>query len=204
MENLETLTYRIYTTKSENDKAINSLKGLLSGINLDGEVNDREILELNQWVEKHETLVSKNPFKEFMQIIRESINNGIPNNEVIEDLYWLCQKYEQGNYYYNAVTADLQTLQGLCHGILSDGIINDEEIFMLNKWLEANDHLTTYYPYDELRSLLLSITSDHKVDEEERLVLQAYFNQFVKLNNQEMASKGKRRNSKYSYIWTLH
>jgi len=191
MQNLDPLTYRLYTTKSENDKAINSLKGLLLGINLDGEVNDYEIIELNTWVENHKTLISKNPFREFMVIIQESIQNGIPNNEVIEDLYWLCQKYEEGNYYYNAVTADLQTLQGLCHGILADGKINDKEIFDLNKWLSDNEHLTTYYPYDELRSLLLSITSDHKVDEEERLVLQAYFNQFIKLNNAEMDKKVK-------------
>jgi hypothetical protein len=189
MDSAEELSYRVFTAKSENDKAINSLKGLLLGISLDKEVHDSEIIELNKWVEKHKALIQKNPFREFMQIIQLSINNGIPNNEVIEDLYWLCQKYEEGNYYYNAVTADLQTLQGICHGILADGKINDKEIYDLNKWLGQNEHLTTYYPYDELRSLLLSITSDYKVDEEERLVLQAYFNQFVKLHDSEMDKK---------------
>lgn len=64
-----------------------------------------------------------------MNIIEQTISNKIPPKETIEDLYWLCQKYENDNYYYNAVTTDLQTLQGLCHGILSDGTINEKEIF---------------------------------------------------------------------------
>ncbi|MNR04315.1 DNA ligase [compost metagenome] len=126
-----------------------------------------------------------------MTIIEQTISNKIPPTETIEDLFWLCQKYESDNYYYNAVTTDLQTLQGLCHGILSDGAITDKEIFDLNKWLTENEHLNTYYPYDEIRSLVLSIVSDGRIDEEERVVLKAYFNQFVQLQNSELQQQIK-------------
>ena len=78
-----------------------------------------------------------------MTIIEETIKNNIPRTETIEDLFWLCQKYENDNYYYNGVTTDLQTLQGICHGILADGIIDDKEIFALQEWLEQNTHLNT-------------------------------------------------------------
>jgi len=192
MDTTNELDIRIYTTKSEADKAINSLKGILLGINLDGEVNEAEVNELIAWASKHHELVHRNPFKEFMSIINESINGNIPSKEVIEDLYWLCQKYETDNYYYNAVTADLQTLQGLCHGILSDGIINEKEVFDLHKWLGQNEHLTSYYPYDELRSLVLSIVSDGKVEEEEALVLKAFFRHFVKIENKEIDNQIKK------------
>lgn len=195
METIETLEFRIYTTRSEADKAINSLKGILEGINLDNSVNALEINELNEWAKKHKGLVNRNPFREFMAIIEECANQDVADKEVIEDLFWLCQKYENDNYYYNAVTADLQTLQGLCHGILADGIINDKEIYELNAWLEKNKHLTTYYPYDELCSLLLSITSDGTIDDGERLVLKAYFNQFVKLAHTAMDLKVKEQTS---------
>ena len=191
MESIETLEYRIYTTRSEADKAINSLKGILEGINFDNEVNESEIKELYKWSIKHKALVNRNPFREFMLIIKEALEQHTADTEMIQDLYWLCQKYEQDNYYYNAVTADLQTLQGVCHGILSDGIISDKEIHDLEIWLSKNKHLTSYYPYDELSSLLLAITSDGKIDEEERLVLKAYFNQFVKLADNEMDKKVK-------------
>jgi NAD-dependent DNA ligase len=182
-------TLKVYTAKAQADKAISTLKGILLGINLDGIVNEKEIHELHEWVISQNELVKRNPFNEFMTIIENTISNKIPIKETIEDLYWLCQKYEGENYYYNAVTTDLQTLQGLCHGILSDGIINDKEIYDLQKWLEENGHLNTYYPYDEIRSLVLSIVSDHKIDEEEKLVLKAYFNQFVKLEDTAIAKQ---------------
>ncbi|WP_159799954.1 BRCT domain-containing protein [Flavobacterium sp. MK4S-17] len=194
MESINTLEYRIFTTRSEADKAINSLKGILEGINLDGVVNKAEINELNKWALTHQALIKRNPFKEFMYIIQSSLIdvdelNQDTIHETIEDLYWLCQKYEQDSYYYNAVTADLQTLQGLCHGIMADGIINETEIYNLNTWLNRNEHLTSYYPYDELRSLILSIISDKKIEEEEILVLKAFFKHFIRLHDQEISNK---------------
>lgn len=191
MNKLEEQTLKVYTAKAQADKAISSLKGILLGINLDGEVNEMEIKELHKWVVAHNDLINRNPFNEFMNIIEQSVSNRIPPKETIEDLYWLCQKYENDNYYYNAVTSDLQILQGLCHGILSDGTINEKEIFDLHSWLKENEHLNTYYPYDEIRSLILSIVSDRKVDDEEKLVLKAYFNQFVKLYDVDIAKQVK-------------
>jgi len=185
MKNIDVQSLKIYTAKAQADKAISTLKGILLGINLDGIVNEKEINELHEWVLSHNELIHRNPFNEFMTIIEQTISNRIPPKETIEDLYWLCQKYENANYYYDAVTSDLQTLQGICHGILSDGIINEKEIFELNNWLEENEHLSTYYPYDEIRSLLLTIVSDQKVDDDEKNVLKAYFNQFIMLNDKD-------------------
>lgn len=184
-------TLQIITSKSQADKAINSLKGILLGINLDKVVNTDEIQELKNWVKKHHELVLRNPFREFMLIIDSISDEDLGLTETIEDLFWLCQKYEADNYYYNAVTTDLQTLQGLCHGILADGEITDKEIFDLDKWLDDNEHLNTFYPYDEIRSLVLSIVCDGKVTEDERLVLKAYFSQFVNLANTDIQQKIK-------------
>lgn len=189
MKNIDALTLNIYTSKSRADKAISSLKGLLLGINLDGDVNEAEINELKLWANDHKELINRNPFKEFMDVIDNTITNKIPPKETIEDLYWLCQKYENDNYYYDAVTSDLQILQGICHGILADGDINDKEIYDLQKWLNENEHLNTYYPYDEIRSLVLSVLSDKKVDEQEKVVLMAYFSQFAKIQDNEIRQK---------------
>lgn len=188
---MDAKTLQIITSKSQADKAINSLKGILLGINLDNRVNVNEVNELKNWAKKHNDLVNRNPFKEFMTIIENISIEDLTLTETIEDLFWLCQKYEGNNYYYNAVTADLQTLQGICHGILSDGEINETEIYDLHKWLQENEHLNSYYPYDEIRSLVLSIVSDNKVTEEEALVLKAYFNQFVTINDKAISDKIK-------------
>jgi len=189
MSDLSQQELLIVTSKSRADKAINTFKGILLGINANKEVNQIEITELKKWAENHRDLINRNPFREFMVIIDEALSDNIPLSETIDDLFWLCQKYEGESYYYNAVTADLQTLQGICHGILADGIIEEKEVRNLNKWLEHNIHLSTYYPYDEIRSLILSILSDRKIEAEEILVLKAYLKQFVNIENKKIADQ---------------
>ena len=189
MKNKSQKELDVVTSKARADKAINTLKGILIGINSDDEVNENEINELEKWATTHKDLIDRNPFKEFMTIIQETVTNNIPATETIEDLYWLCQKYENDNFYYNTVTSDLQILQGICHGILADGIIKEKEVYELEAWLEENTHLSTYYPYDEIRSLLLSILSDGIIEEEELLILKAYLNQFVNIENKKIEGK---------------
>lgn len=175
------------TSKSRADKAIFTLKGILLGINLDGEVTPEEVNELSKWAIEHNFLINKNPFNEFMSLIIEATNNNIPTKEAIQDLYWLSQKYEADTYYFNGLTSDLQLLQGICHGILADGILNDTEIRNLNTWLKSNRHLKSYYPYDEIRLLLSRIMEDKKIDDEERLLLKALLSQFVNITDKEIA-----------------
>lgn len=191
MAEYEGLAFRAFTSKAETDKAINTLRGILSGIRFDKEVTDSEIAELKGWCHLHESLIDRNPFKEFMKVIKESDHDVKNRMDLIEDLFWLCQKYEVDSYYYEATTADLQTLQGLCHGILADGEVKDEEIRELDKWLEDHEYLATYYPYDEIKSLVISILSDGKINELERRRLMAYFNEFVNLNDKELSQKIK-------------
>lgn len=185
----EDQSYRQFTAKSEADKAINSLKGILEGIGIDQQVNIKELKELDLWCERHQELIRKEPFKDFMHTIRMAIRGDEDPLEAVQDMYWLCQKYEDDNIYYDALTADLQTLQGLCHGILADGEINTQEIKGLEKWLDNNQHLSNYYPYDELRTVLLKILKDGVVDEDEQILLKAYFKEFVKLNDNQLTKK---------------
>ena len=189
METNQDLGYRVFTGKAEADKAINTLRGILEGIMIDRNINENEIKELDNWCEDHYDLINRNPFQDFVVTIREALRGEVDINEAVEDLYWLSQKYQEDNIYYNAVTADLQTLQGICHGILADGIINDTEVKGLQKWMNNNEHLASFYPYDELYTVLQQILKDGIVDEEEEVLLKAYFNQFVKLTDSQLTEK---------------
>lgn len=189
MTNFENTELQVFTTKSRADKAINSLKGILLGIISDDIIDSKEITELKLWAKEHYDLVNRNPFREFMLLIENTATNEIPTKETVEDLYWLCQKYEHNSIYYNGITSDLQLLQGIFHGILADGEVNDNEIYQLHQWLSENEHLNSYYPYDEIRSLVLSIVADKKIDEDERLVLTAFIKQFVELKDSETTEK---------------
>lgn len=181
------LSFRKFTSRSEADKAINSLKGILLGISMDGEVNIAELTELNRWCIRHAELIDRNPFKEFMMLIQDALQEESNRVEVVQDLFWLCQKYETNSTYYNAATADLQVLQGICHGILADGVVDDDEVIALDKWLKENAYLASYYPYDEIRSLVASVLEDGIIDNVERKQLLAYFNEFVNLNDKQLA-----------------
>lgn len=185
----ENLSFRQFTTRSEADKAINSLKGILLGINMDGHIRPSEVRELQGWCTKHYDLINRNPFKELMQVINAALEEDLNEVDWIEDLLWLCQQYQQDSIYYDLATADLQTLQGICHGILSDGYVHDQEVKALDAWLEQHEHLNSYYPYDEIYSLITSVLADGKIDEQERVRLLAYFNEFVKLTDQELTQK---------------
>ncbi len=189
LQNMNEQTLNIINAKSKADKAINSLKGILQGINIDDKITEKEVSELQKWAFAHNELINRNPFNEFMKIIEQTVSGDIPTSEVIEDLYWLCQKYEGDNYFYNGLTADLQTLQGICHGLLADGLLEDGEIIKFHQWLSNNEHLQSHWPYDELRSLVLSIVADKKIEEEEKLVLMAFINQFVDIKDNGVKQK---------------
>lgn len=191
MNELTEKELQVFTSKSQADKALNSLKGILIGIKLDNQINEKEISELKQWCKNHKELAIRNPFKDFMRNIDYTISSNIPLDETIEDLLWLCEKYEKDNLYYDQITADLQILQGICHGILSDGHITEDEVINLHQWLENNYHLNSYYPYDEIRSLLVSILSDGVIEESEIITLKAFLNQFVQIQDKEIAKNIK-------------
>lgn len=167
------------------DKAISSLKGILQGINLDGELHEKEINELKAWSVEYHLLTTRNPFKEFMVVINNALYED-PTTETIEDLYWLCQKYESHNYYYDPVTSDLQTLMGVMHGIMSDGKVVDSEILKLDKWLKENRHLRNHYPYDEIKALVLDILADKKITEDERNEFTKFISQFINPHSREL------------------
>ncbi len=176
----------LLTSRARTDKAMNTLKGIILGIISDGVITQEEIDELKAWVELHESDFLRNPFNELLQIIKNLTTKKVIDTDELEDVYWLCQKYESDNYYYSGLTTDLQELQGYCHGLLSDGLINDAELKSLNNWIDNHEHLNGFFPYDELRSVLLSITKDGLYTKEEKVVLESFFTTFIQLQNAEI------------------
>ena len=167
------------TYKSEFDKAIHTLEGLLKGIALDTKINTKELEELNHWCNLHRKFIDTNPFNELIPLIEQSLEDNYLSGEEKEDILWVCNNFKSGNQYYDVVTSDIQRLQGLLHGILSDNVINEIEVLGLKEWLNENEHLASTYPYDEVYSLVVTAMSDGKLDENEKLLLQAFFTEFI-------------------------
>ncbi|WP_141879132.1 BRCT domain-containing protein [Gramella sp. Hel_I_59] len=160
----------------------------MEGILMDQKVTKGEINELNKWCVHNQGLGHMNPFKDFLHTIQHRILTESDKLDTLEDIYWLSQQYQENNIYYNAVTSDMQTLQGICHGIISDGVIEDLEVIELYGWIEKNKHLSEIYPYAELYKLLSDILDDGVIDDEEIKSIKSFFQEFVELNDKKLMS----------------
>ena len=183
MENIDSLHYHKFCSKSNLHKSLNTLSGIISGVVSDGVVNSKELEEIRMWMEEQKRYVSIHPYSELIPILEESLKDGVIDQDELKDIEWFLEKATSENVFYDFITSDLQVLQGILHGILADGIVEENEIRTLSNWMEEADHLKGCYPYDEIYSLLLEVLEDGKVDKEEQELLKAFFAEFVGLSS---------------------
>lgn len=168
-----------YFDRGEFDKAVHTLEGILKGISIDGEINMKELNELDAWCYMNYRFVDRQPYKELIPYIEEAIKDNYLDAEEQENILWYCRNFRTNNMYYDVVTSDLQRLQGIMHGIMSDNIITAEEIENLNSWLTDNRHLKSVYPYDELCCLIAEVLEDGRIDETEEEHLKLFFTDHI-------------------------
>lgn len=176
---LDSNEYMVYMGKAEFEKALHTLMGLIQGISIDKKLNALELAELQHWLQLHSNYRNKYPFKEIIPLVAGSIEDHLLEVDEVEDILWVCNQYLNENPYFDTYTRDIQILQGLIHGIMSDNHITEEELVGLKKWLIDHDHLETVYPYDEIFSILSSVLQDNRIDDEEQNVLKAIFSDFI-------------------------
>ena len=161
------------------DKAINMLGGILKGIAADGVISPSEIQELVRWKNEHIEYTATHPFSEIVPKIVEAIQDGAISDDEREDILWLCNNLTPGNMFYDALTSAVQSLHGLLHGLLADGVLTDKEIRSLAEWVDDHQHLRGGYPFEEINSLLTAVLADGKIDDDERATLTTFFSDFA-------------------------
>lgn len=85
---------------------------------------------------------------------------------------------------YN-VDRSIDELIGLSRGLLADGVLNDNEIIFLHKWLEANEHCVDTWPANIIFERIQNILADGVIDSEER---QDLFSLLTKLTSGTLES----------------
>ena len=173
------LEYHQFTKPAELHKAINTLRGLVAGINSDRIVGTDEVTELIHWCEIHAELRNRHPFSEILPVIERACEDGVVTEDESKDILWLCSNFVDDCSYYNMVTSSIQFLSGMLHGLLSDGELNEKEIETLRAWMDANDFLAGTYPFDEINSLLYVVLDDKKITPEEKDQLMAFFGNVI-------------------------
>lgn len=178
---LDDMSYFQYSFKSMLDKAIHTLEGIVKGIAIDGKINKSEINELNSWCNDYAEFSNRSPFNELIPLIKEAIADEILTKEESEGILWFAKNLTTPNLYFDIISADIQRLQGILHGVLADNKIEEEELKQLRCWIDENIHLKGSYPYDEIDSIIATVMSDGKIDPSEQDLLKVFFSEFVSL-----------------------
>lgn len=179
MKNYDSMEYRKYTSKSEIEKSLNTLKGIIHGITIDKKCNSVELDELDAWCDNNSFMEDKKPFNELIPLIHNSLEDNNLSQEEINDILWVCNKFLENKNFYDTMTSSIQSLQGIFHGILSDNVIENEEVLALNSWLDEHSYLSGFYPYDEINTLINSILDDGLITDDEKNVLKVFFSEFI-------------------------
>ena len=175
--------YRMFTQPAELHKAINTLRGIVSGLSTDHKINNSEIQELLYWVSSHQHLRTRHPFSEILPVVEDACNDGVVTEDEANSILWICSSFSESGSYFDSITSSIQFLLGLIHGIMADSELSDTEILSLQKWMEANSYLSATYPYDAIYEKLSIILSDKRIDQTEREALIAFFSTLIEFKN---------------------
>jgi len=176
----EHLKYARFTSKSRLEKSLNSLLGLIEGIAIDSSINKSEVEFLNLWLQEHADVRERHPYNELIPVLQVAVEDGVFTQDEYEDIVWLCERLRSVEF-VDQTTADLQRLHAILGGIISDGLVTEDELRGLSRWLQDHEHLKSCWPYDEIDSLIIGVMNDHKIDPEEHAKLKAFFSEFTAL-----------------------
>ncbi|MCG8313415.1 MAG: hypothetical protein MI976_09375 [Pseudomonadales bacterium] len=177
-----------FASEKEVAAALNTLIGVMQGLDLDGHIESEEVEGLTGWVTLYQPYKDVHPFNELLPILERALADGRIDKYEKADILWLCNRLAKQSGYLDRVAASLQEMHGVLAGILLDGEVKEEEVFGLRKWLDRNRHLRSIWPYDEVDSLLESVLEDGEVSEEEVYLLQNFFSSFLGVTSDENVS----------------
>lgn len=170
---------RRFNDRKIRQKTIQTLSGLLKGIAIDGQVNDKEVDELKGWLEKYRRDLRKWRLEAVANQIDIWLADGKIDNDELADVQWLADHLSQWNDSEDLLQVVIQELHGIFHGLLADRELTDAEIRGLQEWVANNEFLKGVYPYDEIESLVVTILADGKVTEDERNLMRSFMADFI-------------------------
>ncbi len=165
------------------ERDVNALSGLIRGIALDGHIKPSELNALFGWCAgiriQHNDI-----FDEAISRIEAAASDGVLDEEEREDLLHFCERLSVPASRVDQFSRDMQVLHGLLAGVAADGVIVEQEIKELRRWLDGSTHLKGVWPYDEIDSLIASALHDGHLDESEQRFLMAFTSQFLDGDNE--------------------
>lgn len=152
-------------------KALNTLHGILLGINFDRKIYTEEHSSLNAWMNDYVQYQIYLDIKLCFNKINEILFDDIITYEEYCSLLKMTD-IKDCDHFFCKTTEATQLLMGIIEGISCDSKINDVEANVLKDWLLKYDFLSGFYPYDKIISILIPMLEDNHIDpfEEDELL----------------------------------
>lgn len=157
---------------------INTLYGIIKGINYDGIIDDKEIEKLKLWVEDNRLYKQYSLFDRIINKLEEILEDNVITEYERIELEKLVTSINESKMYSESTLA-LQILNGILDGIVCNQKVNQKEIENLNIWLRQNDYLKDVYPYDKVLLEVNKVLEDGILTEEESNYIFDTFNEIV-------------------------
>jgi NAD-dependent DNA ligase len=172
--------YKRYIGPAVLNKELNTLKGIIEGIEIDQLINDKELTFLSNWLENTTVLSSRKPFDELVKKVKTAIADKFLDEEEKKDILWFCEQIRNNKPYYDMTTSLMQSLHGILAGVAADRVINPKELNELGIWIDNHRELEGTWPFDEIDSLIVSVLADKQIDEKEHRFLLSFCSEFVR------------------------
>lgn len=150
-------------------KALCSLKGVLTGIICDEKLKPAELIFLEAWLKEHEFLHDDPDAEDLLDFIGDVLRDGIMTDDEHEDIFRLVEDVIAYKIFDDSKCKDhINVLLSLLKGISADADINDAEILFLQSWLNENVDITDVWPVPELTKKINQILDDGVITDDER------------------------------------
>ncbi|MFC6268343.1 BRCT domain-containing protein [Frigoriflavimonas asaccharolytica] len=159
--------YKKFSNPSAIEKDLQTLIGIINGIQSDNEINEKERAEVQNWINYNREYENKSPYREIISLLRESLSDEILTQDECQNIILYCEQYINKSGYYTVITSGIQKLLGIIKGISIDKEINIQELTFLKDWLDDNDYLKNTYPFDEIYNLTLNVILDKVITDDE-------------------------------------
>lgn len=168
-----------YASSIELRREINTLFGIINGIDIDTAIKPAETDFIINWRREHECYSEYKSVKHIIDVLDTILEDSIITLEELSYLKNVISSFLQ-DISTSRETRATQYLQGLIIGINADEKIEDAEILGLQRWLYENDFLQGHFPYDKLLKKIDDILEDGIITSEEKEELK---NIFEEINN---------------------
>jgi len=150
------------------DKAAYVLKGIIDGVNVDGNLVDAEILYLDAWMRSQESLGLQVVAFDLYQAVNCVLEDQTISHDKRADLNELIQNIlEFGKE--NRTPEDearINEFLSMLKAICADGIIIQPEITRVEKWITANRDISKAFPIKPVYDRIRDAVKDNVIDGE--------------------------------------